>query len=100
MSLQDCWDGLSPALRRALVLGGALAVLLALVASTPKDEKKGHGDERRRLITNLLSEADPRAIGIEGLVERLPRPCCRALSPRPFANCPKAPMRPEWVSAA
>jgi hypothetical protein len=30
-------------------------------------------DERRRLITNLLTDADPRAIGIEGLAERLRR---------------------------
>jgi conjugal transfer pilus assembly protein TraB len=76
MSLQDRWDGLSAGLRRALVLGGAVAVLLALAAlvvSTPNDENNGRGDERRRLITNLLTDADPRAIGIEGLAERLRR---------------------------
>ena len=76
MSLQDRWDGLSPTLRRGLVLGGAVAVLLALAAllvSAPEDERAGRGDERRRLITNLLTDADPRAIGIEGLAERLRR---------------------------
>ena len=76
MSLQDRWDGLSPTLRRGLVLGGAVAVLLAVAAllvSAPKDERAGRGDERQRLITNLLTDADPRAIGIEGLAERLRR---------------------------
>ena len=76
MSLQDRWDGLSPTLRRGLVLGGAVAVLLAVAAllvSAPKDERAGRSDERRRLITNLLTDADPRAIGIEGLAERLRR---------------------------
>ena len=76
MSLQDHWDGLAPGLRRALVLGAAVAVLLALAAlmvSGPKDADMGRGDERRRLITNLLTDADPRAIGIEGLAERLRR---------------------------
>ena len=62
MSLQDRWDGLSPTLRRGLVLGGAVAVLLAVAAllvSAPEDERAGRGDERRRLITNLLTDADP-----------------------------------------
>jgi len=74
MSLTERWEGLSPGLRRALVLGGALALLLALASllvSAPTDERVG--GERRRLITNLLTDADPRAIGIEGLAERLRR---------------------------
>ena len=58
------------------MLGGALAVLLALAAllvTAPKDERASGAEERRRLITNLLTDADPRAIGIEGLAERLRR---------------------------
>ena len=76
MSLRDRWEGLSPTLRRALVLGGAVAIVLAMAAllvTAPKDERASGAEERRRLITNLLTDADPRAIGIEGLAERLRR---------------------------
>jgi hypothetical protein len=74
MSLQERWEGLSPTLRRGLVLGGATVVLIglaSLLVSAPKDERAAGADERRRLITHLLTEADLRAIGIEGLAERL-----------------------------
>jgi conjugal transfer pilus assembly protein TraB len=76
MSLQDRWEGLAPGLRRGLVLGGAAIVVIglaALLVRAPKDERAAGTDERRRLITNLLTDADPRAIGIEGLAERLRR---------------------------
>ena len=76
MSLQDRWEGLPPGLRRGLVLGGAAVLVVGLAAvlvRAPKDERAGGTDERRRLITNLLTDADPRAIGIEGLAERLRR---------------------------
>jgi conjugal transfer pilus assembly protein TraB len=76
MSLTDRWEGLSPGLRRGLVVGGAVALVLALASllvSAPTDKRGGRADERKRLITNLLTDADPRAIGIEGLAERLRR---------------------------
>jgi conjugal transfer pilus assembly protein TraB len=75
MSLSDRWEGLPPGLRRALVLGGAAAALFllaTLLVSNPSDER-GSGDERQRVVRNLLTDADPRAIGIEGLAERLRR---------------------------
>jgi len=76
MSLRDRWEGLSPTLRRDLMLGGAVAIVLsmaALLVTAPKDERASGAEERRRLITNLLTDVDPRAIGIEGLAERLRR---------------------------
>jgi conjugal transfer pilus assembly protein TraB len=57
------------------VLGGAAAALFllaTLLVSNPSDERGG-GDERQRVVRNLLTDADPRAIGIEGLAERLRR---------------------------
>jgi hypothetical protein len=75
MSLTERWEQLAPGLRRGLVLGGAAAVAVALAAllvSAPKEEHR-FGEERKRLITNLLTDADPRALGIEGLAERLRR---------------------------
>jgi conjugal transfer pilus assembly protein TraB len=75
MSVSDRWEGLPPGLRRALVLGGAAAALFGLatlLVSNPSDER-GSGDERQRVVRNLLTDADPRAIGIEGLAERLRR---------------------------
>jgi conjugal transfer pilus assembly protein TraB len=75
MSLTERWEQLAPGLRRGLVLGGATAVALALAAllvSAPKEERR-FGEERKRLITNLLTDADPRALGIDGLAERLRR---------------------------
>jgi conjugal transfer pilus assembly protein TraB len=76
MSLTDRWEGLSPGLRRGLVVGGAVVLILALASllvSAPTNERGGSAGERKRLITNLLTDADPRAIGIEGLAERLRR---------------------------
>jgi conjugal transfer pilus assembly protein TraB len=76
MSLTERWDGLSAGLRRGLVLAGAVALILALASllvSAPTNERGGPAGESKRLITNLLTNADPRAIGIEGLAERLRR---------------------------
>jgi hypothetical protein len=51
-----------------LVLGGSVAIVLSLadlLVIALKDEWATGAEERRHLITDLLTDADPRAIGIE-----------------------------------
>jgi conjugal transfer pilus assembly protein TraB len=75
MTPPSAWDSLSPGLRRGLVMGGAVlalvgvAALIGLTAEEPKSTAPNA--ERQRRVTNLLTDTDPRALGIEGLAERL-----------------------------
>ncbi len=77
MSLRDRWEGLSPTLRRAPGARrrdrGRAGPGRAPGHAPPRTSAPNGAEERRRLITNLLTDADPRAIGIEGLAERLRR---------------------------
>ncbi|MBK1621739.1 conjugal transfer protein TrbI [Lamprobacter modestohalophilus] len=73
--LTDHWAQLSPKARRALTLsaGGAVIAGLAwLMATAPGQHQPGQG-ERERLVTNLLTDVDPRDLGIDGLGRRLKR---------------------------
>ena len=73
MSLQDRWKAPAGAAPGTGAGGAAVLVigLAAVLVRAPKDERPP--EQRRRLITNLLTDADPRALGIEGLAERLRR---------------------------
>ncbi len=73
MSWQARCEGLSPGLRRGLVLaGGALGILAVAVLLVSTPEQKGTAPtERQRLVQNLLTDADPRALGMDGLAGRL-----------------------------
>jgi conjugal transfer pilus assembly protein TraB len=75
MSWNERWEALSPGLRRGLVLaGGALAIIgIAVVLVGGSEEEKATPTERQRLVQNLLTDADPRAMGIEGPAARLRR---------------------------
>ena len=75
MSARATWERLPPTARRALVLGGGSVLLLglaALVVGTPPS-KSTPSDPRQRLVQNLLTDADPRALGLEGLADQLRR---------------------------
>jgi conjugal transfer pilus assembly protein TraB len=75
MTPPSAWDSLSPGLRRGLVMGGAVAALLGVAAliglTTEEPASTAPAAERQRRVTNLLTDTDPRALGIEGLAERL-----------------------------
>jgi len=75
MTPPSAWDSLSPGLRRGLVMGGAVAALVGVAAliglTTEEPASTAPAAERQRRVTNLLTDTDPRALGIEGLAERL-----------------------------
>ena len=70
----DTWERLSPGLRRWLLIGAVLGVV-ALIAVIALDEPATPGTRaeqvRERLTRHLLTDADPRALGIDGLANRL-----------------------------
>ncbi|NEX23870.1 conjugal transfer protein TraB, partial [Thiorhodococcus mannitoliphagus] len=65
----DTWERLSPGLRRWLLIGAVLGVV-ALIAVIALDEPATPGTRaeqaRERLTRHLLTDADPRALGIDG----------------------------------
>jgi conjugal transfer pilus assembly protein TraB len=75
MTPTSAWDTLSPGLRRGLVMGGAVLALVSVAAliglTTEQPKSTAPNAERQRRVTNLLTDTDPRALGIEGLAERL-----------------------------
>ena len=71
--LADSWQSFSPKTRQWLTLGGGALVvgaLALLMATTPEDGQQA-AEQRRRLVSNLLTDVDPRALGIDGLGRRL-----------------------------
>ena len=78
MSLRAGWENLSPNAKRAAALGGGLLVVVAIAAgsfliapSGPRDPQ--HQSPRDTLVRNILTDADPRQLGMEALVNRLER---------------------------
>jgi conjugal transfer pilus assembly protein TraB len=75
MTPPSAWDRLSPGLRRGLVMGGAALALVGVASliglTTEEPKSTAPNTERQRRVTNLLTDTDPRALGIEGLAERL-----------------------------
>jgi conjugal transfer pilus assembly protein TraB len=69
----NTWESLSPRLRQWLTLGAGLLVVAALallVATAPEDRARGDA-ERRRMVANILTDVDPRDLGIDGLGRRM-----------------------------
>ena len=70
----DAWERLSPTLRRWLVIVSVLGVvaLIAVLAFDRHPPPATHTLEARDALTRqLLTDADPRALGIDGLAQRL-----------------------------
>jgi conjugal transfer pilus assembly protein TraB len=66
------WNKLDPRVRRYLVVGliiaGCLLLFTLLALMVPEPRKIG---ERKLVVKHLLTDADPRALGIEGLAAQL-----------------------------
>ncbi|KAA6187925.1 conjugal transfer protein TrbI [Thiohalocapsa marina] len=71
--LSDTWQSFSPKTRQWLTLGGGAAVVgtLALLMATAPDDGQQEAEQRRRLVSNILTDVDPRDLGIDGLGRRL-----------------------------
>ncbi|MCF7990938.1 MAG: conjugal transfer protein TrbI [Thiohalocapsa sp.] len=71
--LTSTWDSLSPRARQWLTLGagGLVVAALALLIATAPDERERTAEERKRMVSNLLTDVDPRNLGIDGLGRRM-----------------------------
>ncbi|AUB85188.1 TraB/VirB10 family protein [Candidatus Thiodictyon syntrophicum] len=75
INLKTQWASLSPGVQRVVAWGAGASVLLVLAAlavqsagpPTPK------GSAQEKLVRNLLTDTDPRSLGIKGLAARLER---------------------------
>lgn len=69
---ESFWEKLDPKYRRILVVGliviGALAFFSVMALLVPEPRKIG---ERKFALKHLLTDSDPRSLGIEGLATQL-----------------------------
>jgi len=74
VSAREVWAGLSPNAKRATVLAAAAGVVLVLaggsmlIAPTEGDKQGSPQDE---LVRTILTDADPRSLGMEALANRI-----------------------------
>ena len=78
MSVREHWDNLSPNAKQAAVIGGGLLVVGALTAGSflfepPRSTGSQAQSPRDALVRNILTDADPRQMGMEAMVNRLER---------------------------
>ena len=78
MRLHRHWESLSPNAKRVAALGGGVFVVSVLTAGSflfaPVQTPGLHAPSPRdTLVRNILTDADPRQLGIEALVNRLER---------------------------
>jgi conjugal transfer pilus assembly protein TraB len=78
MSLRASWDNLSPNAKRAAALGGSLFVVVAVgagsfIVAPPQSQGPQSQSPRDTLVRNILTDVDPRALGMDALVNRLER---------------------------
>jgi conjugal transfer pilus assembly protein TraB len=78
MRLHRHWENLSPNAKRVAALGGGVFVISVLTAGSflfaPAQTPGLHSPSPRdTLVRNILTDADPRQLGIEALVNRLER---------------------------
>ena len=76
MSLKERWSALSPNAKRASVIGAAAVAILGLAAgsaivSPPPSAQRG--TPRDTLVRNILTDTDPRSLGVEAMAARLER---------------------------
>ena len=69
------WASLSPGVQRVVAwgAGGSVLLVLAAIAVQSAGPPSPRGSAQDKLVRNLLTDTDPRSLGIEGLAARLER---------------------------
>jgi conjugal transfer pilus assembly protein TraB len=98
VSLKARWSALSPNAKRASVIGAAAAAILALAAgsaivSPPPAAQRG--TPRDALVRNILTDTDPRSLGVEAMAARLERMERKVADLRTKAEAPPPPAPPS-----
>ncbi len=75
IDLKTRWATLSPGVQRAVAwgAGGSVLLILAAIAVQSAGTPTPRGSPQEKLVRNLLTDTDPRSLGIEGLAARLER---------------------------
>ena len=75
MHLSARWASLSPDVQRAVTWGAGVALLfgIAAIAVLTAAPRQPVASPQETLVRNLLTDTDPRSLGIEGLAARLER---------------------------
>jgi conjugal transfer pilus assembly protein TraB len=75
VNLRAHWDALSPGVQRWVAFGAAGALVLGIAAVTVATTAppRPAPTAQEKLVRNLLTDTDPRSLGIEGLATRLER---------------------------
>ncbi len=74
--LRDTWETLEPKAKRFVVLGGAIVLFILIIVMTGDDEKPDTGprvNPNELEVTNILTDSDPRALGIDALSSQVKR---------------------------
>ena len=100
MSLKARWSALSPNAKRASVIGAAAVAILGLAAgsaivSPPPSAHRG--TPRDTLVRNILTDTDPRSLGVEAMAARLERMERKVADLRSKAEAP-APAAPSFAA--
>ena len=75
IDLKTRWASLSPGVQRVAAwgAGGSVLLVLAVIAVQSAGPPSPRGSAQDKLVRNLLTDTDPRSLGIEGLAARLER---------------------------
>jgi conjugal transfer pilus assembly protein TraB len=75
IDLKTRWESLSPGVQRVVAwgAGGSVLLVLAAIAVQSAGPPSPRGSAQDKLVRNLLTDTDPRSLGIEGLAARLER---------------------------
>lgn len=75
-SIKDIWDTFEPKTKRYVVVGAAIVVFIFVIVMTGGGDKPERADPRSNEpleVTNILTDSDPRALGMDALSSQVRR---------------------------